>query len=187
MSGPLVIVGGGSTGCLIASRASESGRLGVLLLEAGRDYGPSAALPGDLQDGGRNSMVRHDWGYRHHPTTQQIRFPFPRGRVLGGSSAVNTCIALRGQPEDFDEWAALGLLGASGAPLLADSHGKLGKLDLGNRALFIDGDAVHESFAMASASSGGCNRPRLRAMRLSGRVFSRLRDAIPVPILSDRF
>ncbi|MDD9938188.1 MAG: FAD-dependent oxidoreductase [Myxococcales bacterium] len=110
MSGPLVIVGGGSTGCLIASRASESGRLGVLLLEAGRDYGPSAALPGDLQDGGRNSMVRHDWGYRHHPTTQQIRFPFPRGRVLGGSSAVNTCIALRGQPEDFDEWAALGLL-----------------------------------------------------------------------------
>jgi choline dehydrogenase len=54
-------------------------------------------------------MRRHDWGYMHRPTAGQILFAFPRGRVVGGSSAVNTCIALRGKPYDYDEWAALGL------------------------------------------------------------------------------
>jgi choline dehydrogenase len=54
-------------------------------------------------------MWRHDWGYRHRPTTVQVLFPLPRGRVVGGSSAVNTCVALRGLPSDFDEWAARGL------------------------------------------------------------------------------
>ncbi len=55
-----------------------------------------ATLPGDLADGRWNSMTRHDWGYTHRPTPRQrITFPFPRGRVVGGSSAVNTCIALR--------------------------------------------------------------------------------------------
>jgi choline dehydrogenase len=45
----------------------------------------------------------------HRPSRRTVPFPLPRGRVVGGSSAVNTCIALRGQPEDFDEWAELGL------------------------------------------------------------------------------
>ncbi len=54
-------------------------------------------------------MNAHDWGYRHAPSERSFDFALPRGRVVGGSSAVNTCIALRGQPEDFDEWAALGL------------------------------------------------------------------------------
>ena len=51
----------------------------------------------------------HDWRFFHRPTPGQILFAFPRGKVVGGSSAVNTCIALRGQPYDYDEWAALGL------------------------------------------------------------------------------
>jgi choline dehydrogenase len=80
----------------------------VLLLEAGPDPDPQH-LPADLADGTRNSMLRHDWGYTHRPTYLDREFPLPRGRVVGGSSAVNTCIALRGQPEDFDEWAARGL------------------------------------------------------------------------------
>jgi choline dehydrogenase len=51
-------------------------------------------------------MNAHDWGYRHKPNAKQrVVFRFPRGRVVGGSSAVNTCIALRGQPQDFDEWS----------------------------------------------------------------------------------
>jgi choline dehydrogenase len=54
-------------------------------------------------------MHAHDWGYRHRPTEGQMLFRFPRGKVVGGSSAVNTCIALRGQPYDYDEWAARGL------------------------------------------------------------------------------
>jgi choline dehydrogenase len=75
----------------------------VLLVEAGPDYQPGRE-PADLLDGRRNSMNAHDWGYRHKPNTQQVVFRYPRGRVVGGSSAVNTCIALRGQPEDYDEW-----------------------------------------------------------------------------------
>jgi choline dehydrogenase len=109
MSRPLVIVGAGSSGAVIAARVTERGQRDVLLLEAGPDYGNVAALPRDLADAGRNSMIRHDWGYRHRPTTVQFAFRFPRGKVVGGSSAVNTCIALRGQPRDYDEWAARGL------------------------------------------------------------------------------
>lgn len=80
----------------------------VVLLEAGPDYFPGFTPP-DIADGGRNSFVDHDWSFRHRPTATQLVFPFPRGRVIGGSSAVNTCIALRGEPADYEEWAALGL------------------------------------------------------------------------------
>jgi choline dehydrogenase len=110
MRADTVIVGAGSSGAVLAARATERSDLEVLLLEAGPDYPDPRGWPADLVDGTRNSMKAHDWGQRHRPHPRHpLLYWFPRGRVVGGSSAVNTCIALRGQPYDYDEWASLGL------------------------------------------------------------------------------
>lgn len=102
-----VVVGAGSSGAVIAARTTEHPGREVLLLEAGPDY--PREVPADLRDGTRNSLASHDWGYQYRLRPGGALFPQFRGRVVGGSSAVNTCIALRGQPSDYDEWAALGL------------------------------------------------------------------------------
>jgi choline dehydrogenase len=104
----VVIIGAGSSGAVIANRASEDPNRTVLLLEAGPDYPLLAQTPEDLVDGHHNSVVAHDWGFAYQPTAAGRPGPFPRGRVTGGSSAVNTAIALRGMPEDYDEWASQG-------------------------------------------------------------------------------
>jgi choline dehydrogenase len=112
-----IIVGAGSAGSVIASRLTEDERHEVVLVEAGPDYVHAAerpeVLPDALRDGRQNSLHGHDWGYSYRATDHRLwsalPMGFPRGRVVGGSSAVNTCIALRGMPYDYDEWAALGL------------------------------------------------------------------------------
>jgi len=101
-----IIVGAGSAGAALAARLSEDPNRAVLLLEAGPDYSAVERTPADLL----NTWVSagpHDWGLIAQATpTREI--PYPRGKVTGGSSAVNGHIALRGTPDDFDEWAAWG-------------------------------------------------------------------------------
>jgi len=102
-----IIVGGGSAGAVLAARLSEEPARRVLLLEAGPDYATLESTPADLQDGWRMSLRAHDWGL----TAQAVpgrAIPYPRGQVIGGSSAVNATIALRGVSADYDGWAALG-------------------------------------------------------------------------------
>ncbi|MGB2694027.1 MAG: FAD-dependent oxidoreductase [Dehalococcoidia bacterium] len=109
MDWDVIVVGAGSAGSVIAARAAEDARMRVLLIEAGPDYPDRSSLPGDLTNGHKNSVVDHDWGFTYQPNaTSPLDIPLPRGKVTGGSSAVNTCIALRGQPEDYDEWAERG-------------------------------------------------------------------------------
>ncbi len=103
----IVIVGAGAAGAVIAARASEDPHRSVLLLDAGPDYALADDLPEDLRNGHDNSYVDHDWGLEYNPVRDRLD-RFPRGRVTGGSTAVNTTIALRGTPADYDEWADLG-------------------------------------------------------------------------------
>ncbi len=105
----LIVVGAGAGGSVVAARASEDPGIRVLLIEAGPDYPNIEALPEDLRNVNRSSFTAHDWRLRYQPsTTSRADIPFARGRVTGGSSAVNTAIALRGAPADYDEWASLG-------------------------------------------------------------------------------
>jgi len=105
----LIVVGAGSGGSVVAARVSEDPRINVLLIESGPDYPNLEALPEDLQNVNHGSFFDHDWKLGYQPSaTSRVGIPFARGRVTGGSSAVNTAIALRGVPSDYDEWARLG-------------------------------------------------------------------------------
>jgi choline dehydrogenase len=104
-----VIVGAGSAGCVLANRLSADGRSRVLLLEAGpADRYPWIHIP----IGYAKTMFhpRYNWGFHTEPEPHMggRRMYWPRGRVLGGSSAINGLIYVRGQPADYDAWAAAG-------------------------------------------------------------------------------
>ena len=104
-----IVIGAGSAGCVLAARLSEDPAVQVLLLEAGpRDTSLWIHLP----IGYGKTMWSDSVNWRYYtdpdPNMNGRRIYWPRGKTLGGSSSINGLIYIRGQPEDYDHWAALG-------------------------------------------------------------------------------
>jgi choline dehydrogenase len=104
-----IIVGAGSAGCVLANRLTANGRYRVLLLESGpKDNYLWIHIP--IGYGKTMFNPAYNWGFYTDPDPHMHnrRIYWPRGRCLGGSSSINGLIYVRGQPEDYDGWAALG-------------------------------------------------------------------------------
>ena len=114
-----IVVGGGSAGCVVASRLSEDPSFSVCLLEAGGpDTSPFIHAP--LGFAATAPLGIFNWNYESvpQPGLGGRRGFAPRGKVLGGSSSLNAMVYTRGNPSDYDRWAAQGNPGWSYAEVL---------------------------------------------------------------------
>ena len=109
-----IVVGAGSAGCVLANRLTEDGKSTVLLLEAGgKDTSPMIHIPVGYATTLKDPKVNWLYETEPDPGTHDRVHTWPRGKVLGGSSSINGLLYIRGQRQDYDGWAQLGLRGWS--------------------------------------------------------------------------
>ena len=101
-----IIIGAGSAGCVLAEKLSRDGTHHVLLLEAGpRDKNPMIHIPAGVYSAYRNPKINWNYDSTAEPALQDRSVWTPRGRVLGGSSSINSMVYMRGHPQDYNGWA----------------------------------------------------------------------------------
>jgi choline dehydrogenase-like flavoprotein len=160
-----IVVGAGSAGAAITNRLTESGRYQVLLLEAGGETHPLSRVPISFAKFINRPGV--NWLYASEPeaNTGGRPIPVPRGRMLGGSSAINGMVWVRGQRQDYDHWAQLGNRGWSYQDVLpifksmeryaggdGELRGRGGPLEISDSE--ETGRRLYESFIEAAGTVG---------------------------------
>ncbi len=195
MEWTVIVVGGGSSGCVFANRLSSAGQ-SVLLIEAGDDT-PPGNVPDDIRDSNPTKAYfnpRYQWKglsatfARGAPESSRTRYE--QAKVLGGGSSINAQVANRGGPDDYDGWAAAGAEGWGWADVLpyfkklesdrdfADEyHGASGPIPI-NRVKRSDWSGFVNSVAKAFEQRGLKSRDDFNGKYGDG--FS------PVPLSNDR-
>jgi choline dehydrogenase len=177
-----VVVGAGSAGAVVASRLSADPRTKVLLLEAGAADHPWSRIPIGFAKLIANPAA--NWLYSAEPeaATNGRAIPVPRGKLLGGSSAINGMAFVRGQARDFDTWAQMGNRGWSYADVLPffkrmESYrggedafrGRNGPLRVTNPA---PGDPLCAALIQAAAQCGIAHNPDYNGATQDGIAMS---------------